>query len=152
MKRTVLVMVSLLLILSLGTPVVAKAAEIEGRGWLWAKGIGYAEIHGSGIVDIEAHGAVTVRVKGAEVLRAQGQGRRWDLPDGTTIFAGWRGHIHVEGRGLGVNMLGGIIEFTAQGAGSAFLRGRGAYRVNSQSGRWTLSGIRVPLALPAGSK
>jgi hypothetical protein len=152
MKRKVLVVVSLLLILSLGTAVVAEAAEVEGRGRLWAKGIGYAEIHGSGVVNIEAHGAGTVRVKGAEVLRAQGQGRRWDLPDGTTVFAGWRGHIHVEGRGLAVNMLGGIIEFTAQGAGSVFLKGRGHYWVNGQTGRWTLEGVRIPLVPPAESE
>jgi ferric-dicitrate binding protein FerR (iron transport regulator) len=151
MKRKILGMVSLLVVLTLGFAAVAEAAEVEGSGRLWARGAGYAEIHGSGVVPIAGHGVGMVSVKGAEMLRAQGQGRRWDLPDGTTVFAGWRGHIHIEGHGLQVHMLGGVIEFTAQGTGTVLLKGRGHYRVNGQSGRWTLEGVRIPLSAPADS-
>jgi hypothetical protein len=145
MKRKVLILLSLLLIPSLG---IATAAEAEGtvgpgRGELSAKGVGYAELHGEGEVDIVGQGAAVFWIKGADTLRAQGQGRRWELPDGTVILAGWRGHIHVEGQELAIRMLGGIIQFSAEGKGWAFLKGRGHYRLDGQSGQWTREGIRV---------
>ncbi len=145
MKRKTLLTLSLLLVLSLGFTAVAAAEEVEGTGKLWAKGVGYAEVHGDGQVDIQGHGVGTVRVKGAEVLRAQGHGRRWDLPDGTVLFAGWRGHIHAAGQDLNVNMVGGLIEFTARGQGWVLLKGRGVYRANGRPGRWTTEGVRIEL-------
>jgi hypothetical protein len=160
MKHKILVVLSLLLVLSLGFSTAAWADEapatevkdagltdeqIEGNGWLWAKGTGYARVHGDGVIDIAAHGAVTVRVKGAEVLRAHGVGRRWDLPDGTTVFAGWRGHIHAEGGNVDVRMLGGVIEFAARGHGWAFLKGHGVYCANGHAGRWTPEGVTIGL-------
>jgi uncharacterized membrane protein YgdD (TMEM256/DUF423 family) len=145
MKRKILAVLSLLLIFSLGWTAAAEAQEMtgDGTGRLWAKGAGYAQVHGHGVVDIAARGVVTVRVKGADVVRAQGNGRRWDLPDGTILFAGWRGHIHVGGQELDVRMLGGVIEFTAQGTGWALLKGRGHYRLNGQPGVWTQEGVRI---------
>jgi len=145
MKGKILVAACLMLALMLGLVPGAQAEEVEGAGHIWAKGAGYAEIHGHGVVDISAHGVGTVWVKGAEALRAQGQGRRWDLPDGTVVFAGWRGHIHVEGGGLAVKMLGGIIEVTAAGEGSVFLKGTGHYRLNGQPGVWPRDGIWLEL-------
>jgi hypothetical protein len=146
MKRKMWMVLGLLLVLSLGLTTVAQAAEVEGSGRLWAKGVGYAHVHGRGVVDISGHGAVTVWVKGADELRAQGRGRRWDLPNGTTVFAGWRGHIHAEGEELDVKMLGGILEFNAQGSGWVFLKGRGYYRIGGESGRWTPDGVRLELS------
>lgn len=143
MKRKLLVVLSLLLVLSLGSAVAAEAAEFEGTGKLWAKGAGYATVQGNGVVDIDGHGVGTVRVRGADVLRAQGKGRRWDLPDGTTVFAGWRGHVHAEGAELAIEMRGGILEFYARGTGSVLLQGYGHYRVNGQPGRWTPEGVSL---------
>jgi hypothetical protein len=145
MKGKILVAVGLMLVLMVGLVPGAQADELEGIGHIWAKGIGYAEIHGRGVVDISAQGVGTVMVKSAEVLRAQGQGRRWDLPDGTVLFAGWRGHIHAEGQGLSVKMLGGIIEFAAAGEGSVFLKGAGHYRLNGQPGVWPRDGFWLEL-------
>lgn len=145
MKGKILVAVGLMLALILVVVPGAQAEEAEGAGHIWAKGAGYAEVHGRGVLDVSAHGVGTVMVKGAEVLRAQGQGRRWDLPDGTIVFAGWRGHIHVEGRGLSVKMLGGIVEFTAAGNGSVFLKGSGHYRLNGHPGFWPPEGIWLGL-------
>lgn len=161
MTRKIMVVLSLVLVLSLGftTAGFADAGQgddpeglIVGSGKLWAKGAGYAEVHGDGMVDIAAHGVGTVRVQGAEVVRAQGQGRRWDLPDGSVLFAGWRGHIHIAGRNLDVQMLGGMIEFTAQGRGWVFLKGRGRYRANGQWGQWTTEGARVEIDMTADTK
>jgi hypothetical protein len=148
MKRKVLLLVGLMLVLSLGFAVAAEAAEIEGSGRLWARGIGYAEVHGNGAVDISVHGTGTILVKGAEVLRAEGRGRRWDLPGGGTLFAGWRGNIHVAGKDLNVKMWGGILELNARGTGWVLLKGRGQYRVHGQSGLWTQDGVRLEMSPP----
>ena len=145
MKRKILVVPTLLLILSLGIAIAAEAQGMTEDGRLWARGAGYAELQGDLVADISGHGAATIRVKNAAVLRAQGHGRRWDLPDGTTVLAGWRGHIHAEGQALQVQMVGGVLELTAGGHGEAFLKGRGHYRYGGQTGRWTLEGIRLPL-------
>ena len=146
MRHKVWVMVNLLLVLSLGFTVVAEAGPIHGTGRIWAKGAGYARVRGDGVVNIAGHGAATVWVKGADTLRAVGEGRRWELPDGTVVFAGWQGLIHAEGDALSVRMLGGIIEFTAEGTGWVFLKGRGTYVVNGEPGYWTLEGVRLALA------
>jgi hypothetical protein len=169
MKYKILLLSSLLLVLSLGFATVGYAAELPtetetsaadsaaadaamvdqavfaGTGWLWAKGAGHAHVHGDGVVKIAGHGAATIRIEGADVLRAQGRGRRWDLPDGSTVLSGWRGRIHAAGEELDVKMWGGIIEFGAKGTGWALLRGRGRYRVNGQPGQWTAEGTRLEL-------
>jgi hypothetical protein len=145
MRHRVLLMVSLLLLLSLGFTAVAAAADIEGTGRIWAKGAGYARIRGDGVVNVVGHGAAVVWIRGADTLRAVGDGRRWELPNGTVVYAGWRGLIHAEGDGLSIRMLGGIIEFTAEGTGWLYLRGRGEYIVNGEFGHWTLEGVRLAL-------
>lgn len=97
MKRKIWLVLDRLLVLSVGLTAVAEAAEVEDSGRWWAKGGGYARVHGQGVVDISGHGAAVIWIEGADQLHAQGRGRRWDLPNGTTVFAGWRGHIHAEG-------------------------------------------------------
>jgi hypothetical protein len=99
-------------------------------------------------MDIWVHGTGTVWVKGLEVLHAEGRGRRWDLPGGGTVFAGWRGHLRLTGEDVVVKMWGGVFEFTARGTGWAFLKGRGHYRVHGQAGRWTPEGVWIEW--PAG--
>ena len=151
MVRKVLLLVGLMLVLSLGFTAAASAAAaeadaVEGSGRLWAKGIGYAEVHGNGVVDVSVHGTGTILVKGAEVLRAEGHGRRWDLPGGGTLFVGWRGNVHMAGKDLNVKMWGGILELNARGTGWVFLKGRGHYRVHGQSGLWTQEGVRVEMS------
>jgi len=138
-------MLSLLLLLNLGFAAVTEAADIEGTGRIWARGAGYARIKGDGVVNIVGQGAAVVWIRGADTLRAIGDGRRWELPNGTVVYAGWRGLIHAEGDDLSIRMLGGIIEFTAEGSGWVYLRGRGDYIVNGELGHWTLEGVRLAL-------
>ena len=57
MVRKILLVVGLMLGLSLGFAVAAnaaaaEAAEVEGSGRLWIRGIGHAEVHGNGAADI----------------------------------------------------------------------------------------------------
>jgi len=44
-----------------------------------------------------------------------------------------------------VRMLGGKIEFTAEGTGTAFLRGRGIHTINGHPGSWSLKGVHLEL-------
>ena len=67
MVRKGLLLVGLMLVLSLGFVASAaaaadEAAAVEGSGRLWARGIGYAEVHGNGAVDITVHGIGTILV------------------------------------------------------------------------------------------
>jgi hypothetical protein len=59
------------------------------------------------------------------VLRAEGRGRRWILPGSGTLFAGWRGNVHIAGKDLNVKMWSGILEVSARGTGWGRLKGRG---------------------------
>ena len=121
----------------------ADSAKIEGRGTLYARGAGLAYVAGSGEVEIQGHGVGLVVARGAEAVRAEGHGRRYELPDGSTVLVGWEGKIFVAGRDMKVLMVGGKIEFTAHGEGLAYLRGRGTYRVGHHSGAWTSEGVTV---------
>jgi len=121
MRRWFLALAALLLLAGLALATAAYAREIEGRGSLWAKGAGVAVLRGDGEVTIEGHGAGVVIVTGAQTLTAQGHGRRFERARGT-IFLGWLGQVYAQGEGI----LGGEIEFTVEGRGTAFLRGRGA--------------------------
>lgn len=151
MKGKVFGMLAVVLVLSLGLAGTVQAGELatepadelEAGGRLWARGIGYAGIRGSGAVDLSVRGVGTVVVKGAEVVRAEGRGRRWDLPGGGTVFVGWRGTIHLAGHDLHVRMWGSVVEFTARGTGTGFLKGRGVYRIDGQVGHWTREGVRL---------
>jgi len=143
MRRWFLVLAALLL-LGLALATAAYAKEIEGTGTLWAKGAGVAVVRGDGEVTIEGCGAAVVIVTGAETLAAQGHGRRFERPRGT-IFFGWSGQIYARGEEMAVRMLGGKIEFTTEGTGTAFLHGRGVYIIDGHPGRWSLKGVRLEL-------
>src|SRR3990170_4367962 len=102
----------------------AAGRDIAGRGTLYARGAGVAEVSGDGRVDIRGHGLGTVLVTGAEHIEAKGEGRRVELPDGSIRFVGWKGTINAAGRDMTVRMEGGKVEFRATGQGSAHLQGR----------------------------
>ncbi len=121
----------------------ASSKVIEGQGTLYARGAGLAYLNGSGNVEIQGHGVGLVAVTDAEVVRAEGHGRRIELPGGSTVFIGWSGEISVAGRDMKVLMMGGKIQFTAHGEGTAYLRGQGTYRIGHHSGRWTSDGIAI---------
>ena len=133
----------LLLIVSamLAVPVSAMASDIagqrviRGRGALWAKGSGLAILKGTGTIVVEGKGVGSVWVKGAELLVAQGEGRRFDF-NGGVLFVGWRGRVSVAGTNMIVQIEGGLIEFTAVGVGTAYLVGRGTYRIGSITSVW----------------
>jgi hypothetical protein len=128
MLNKALLLVGLMLVLSPGFTAAAEeaaaaSATVEEGGQLLARGAGYAKVHGSGAMDVSVYGASTIPVKGADVLRAEGRGRRWDLPGGGILFAGWRGSVHMTGKDLNVKMWDGILELNARGSGWALLKG-----------------------------
>jgi len=42
-------------------------------------------------------------------------------------------------------MQGGIIEFSATGKGTVFLKGRGRYVINGEEGLWSPEGVQLEL-------
>jgi hypothetical protein len=121
----------------------AASETVSGRGVLYARGSGVAEVQGDGRVDIRGYGAGAVHISGAESIDAQGEGRRTELPDGSVLFTGWKGTIHAAGDDMTVRMEGAHVAFRAAGEGTAFLKGRGQYRVGHFTGPWSPDGITV---------
>lgn len=145
MKKKLVVMAVLALVVILVFPAVASAEILRGDGSITARGAGVAIVHGAGEVEITGHGIGIVHVRDATRLEASGAGYRRDLPGGGAVFMGWRGEIHAAGTELTVRMCGGLIEFTAEGSGWVFLRGRGTYEINGESCEWSAEGARVAL-------
>ena len=133
----------LVLLLSLTLVGAASADVIRGKGWLHAEGAGVAVLRMTGEVEINGHGVGAVYIYGAEKIEAEGIGRRTNLAGGGVIFRGYEGTIHVRGERMVIQMIGGQIEFTAYGKGTAFLRGRGYYETRHFSGDWAPDGMRL---------
>lgn len=121
----------------------AASDTVSGRGVLYARGSGVAEVKGDGRVDIRSFGGGTVHISGAERIDAQGEGQKVELPDGSILFTGWKGTIHALGRDMNVRMEGVRIAFRAAGRGSVFLKGHGTYRIGDFSGPWSADGVTV---------
>ncbi len=145
MKKKLLLVVVLTLVALLVFPAIASAETFRGEGSITARGVGVAIVHGEGEIEITGHGIGLVHVRNAESLEASGNGYRRDLPGGGAVFMGWRGEIRVAGTELTVRMWGGLIEFTAEGTGWVFLRGRGTYEINGETLDWSAEGARVVL-------
>jgi hypothetical protein len=144
-KRGVLVIVTLLALALLVAP-VASAGEFTGSGTMSARGVGLVVLRGSGRVEIDGHGAGLVWVKGAETLDASGEGHRWEIPErGSTVFVGWSGTVLASGHGMTVWVAGGLVEFTATGTGTVYLRGHGTYVLNHRAAEWSSTGSTLGL-------
>ncbi len=144
MKKRIMVLVLVAALAALAVATVARAEEIEGTGTLVARGAGTAHVAGDGKIAIRGRGAATICVVGAEVLEVRGRGTRATCADGAgRLFSGWRGTLVARGSHLDVKMVGGLIEFRAEGTGVAHLKGRGHYKVGDQSGEWTAEGVDV---------
>jgi len=137
-RKFLLGLVLSLIIVSMTLAIPGGAAAnkiIQGRGTLWAKGHGLAILKGTGTVLVEGKGAGYVWVKGAETLTAQGEGRRFER-HGWVLLVGWRGEVAAMGADMTVRIEGGLVEFTATGSGTAYLRGHGTYRIGHMIGVW----------------
>jgi hypothetical protein len=145
MKRRILLIGVLALVALLGFATAVSAKTIRGEGSITARGIGVAIVHGDGEVEITGQGRGIVHVEGAARLEARGAGFRVDLPGGGAIFSGWRGRIYAAGSELTVWMCGGMLEFTAEGTGWVFMRGRGTYEIDAETYDWSADGARVAL-------
>lgn len=124
----------------------AASETISGRGVLYARGSGVAEVVGDGQVDIRSYGVGTVTITGAENIVARGDGHKIDMPDGSVKYTGWEGSIRATGEHMTVRMEGARIQFRAAGEGTAFLKGHGTFRVGHHTGRWTDDGVTVTFA------
>ncbi len=145
MLRKVLLMAVAMMILVMAFASVASADTVSGHGWIKAQGAGTALLKMNGEVDIEGHGLGAIYIRDAEVVRADGNGTRTDLPNGDVILRGYRGHVHIVGKQMGVRMVGGKIDFEAWGVGRVLLRGRGSYETQNGFGTWQAGGVELAI-------
>lgn len=141
------ILVGLLVSAGVGAAAGKDPVVVKGCGTLYAKGVGLAEIHGDGSIVIQGHGVGAVWVRGAEALHVQGRGHRQPFRGGV-LFRGWRGQIKAAGADVAVLIEGRLIEFTAQGTGSALLLGVGRYRIGNRSGAWLEGGLLIEYRTP----
>jgi len=146
--KKIIVVFSVVAVLSMALVSVASADTVTGRGWLKAVGAGTATLWMSGDVTITGHGVGVIYIKNAAQIRAEGIGKRSDLPNGGVLLRGYRGKVFISGDNMGIQIVGGKIEFTAVGAGTAALKGRGQYWTHKGRGLWNVNGIDVSVGEP----
>jgi len=147
MKKTLgLVLMTVVLVASLGFAPVASAssvgadgkAEVGGRGTLTAQGDGIAIIGGNGSVNIAGNGILWVRdLAGDADINVTGHGKKKEFSDGWIQYSGFGGSADVEGTRIIVVLAGVGIDLSAQGRGRAILWGHGSYQINGQSNEWS---------------
>ncbi len=76
-------------------------------------------------------------------IDVKGKGRKKVLEDGTIVYVGFNGRVKVTGSDVTVRLNGKNIKIEAHGTGSAILQGRGTYKTQHGSGKWTNTGAEV---------
>lgn len=137
----IMMLVALMLLSSTG-PNVAAAQTVSSTGTLEASGYGTVALSGSGTVTIQ-EGVGVVWVQGADSIEVTGRGRCVELPHGAVRLTGYSGRVQIQGEDMTIRIAGGVINLTASGSGSAWLRGEGTYTTNNSNGIWATPGIRV---------
>ncbi len=141
----------LVLVIVLGAlPLMASAqAGGAGTGSVKAEGDGIVRIRGNGWVRISGEGTLgIVDVAGDAVIEVS-SGNEAEQSDNAArsrqrmIFRGFDGDAYVEGSHIIVWMRGKNIKLEAEGTGRVYLRGRGWYEFNGESGDWTEAGVRL---------
>ena len=121
------------------------SADLNGTGKLTASGTGKATISGDVDVEIIAKsGVLTITdYDGNAEVDVKGYGTKEDLGNGALRYSGFYGTAGISGSSVTVVILGDDIELTANGTGSAVLRGYGTYYVE-KDGRHILSNDWAP--------
>jgi len=150
-KRTLVVFAALALLIVGLVPAASAAegaADIEGAGNLWAKGVGTAVIDGAGTVRMGIDGDVTIvdHAGDARVWINGGSGADRELESNGAGYelTNFRGRLRVTGSDIEIHA-DGRMRFHARGTGSVFLQGTGVYRTWSGIGRWTSTGVRLEI-------
>lgn len=124
----------------------SQAADEVGIGMLKARGAGIAAVQGSGKARISGHGVLTIHdVDGDAVVEVDGEGRRVELPNGSVVYFGFRGHAHISGPTFRVVMSGANIRLAAAGKGRVHLEGCGQYVVADDLQPWRDTKVEVEL-------
>lgn len=107
------------------------SADLSGTGALTASGNGKATMSGNMEMDISAKsGVLTITdYDGNAEVDVTGYGTKEDLGNGAVRYSGFDGTASISGSSVTVVITGDDIELTADGTGSAVLRGHGTYNV-----------------------
>lgn len=149
--KKVLVMFSIAcaaLVALLAIPMVAAAekVDLEGRGVLWAKGTGKAEIEGR----LKFHGTARAAVlvvedrAGDARIDVKGYKRRVEESNGRVRYVGFSGRANIEGSDVAIDLQGKDVRLVVGGAGTATLKGKGIYKVGSGPlKQWSEGGVTL---------
>lgn len=147
-KMVRIAMVAALLLVAVVAVAQAQEPRPMPSGTLSARGDGFVQLGGRGRVEIQGHGSGIIWV-GQGSVSTEGSGERFDLGDKGVLLVAWSGKVTVSGEKLSFRTISHRIEFTATGAGVAFLKGTGTYtKGNGETGEWTAEGVRVRYGLP----
>lgn len=158
MKRWILVVAVLAMAGSalFGLPLTASADDsatgsvrLEGVGVLVAEGSGLAVLDGRMNFHGSARsGVLFVKDKAGDArIQVEGYGRKIELPGGGLIYLGFHGRAHILGSDVTVAVFGQGIKIHVVGKGTAFLKGRGWYRVNGLPPQpWSAEGTFLEIA------
>jgi len=137
----------------MGSQAFAGEAEIEGKGALWARGVGIAHLKGVGHVKFELHGAGVLRIRNVSTVRveARGEGKKYKIGD-TLYLAGWKGVVKIRSKvtsagtrtRINARFAGGRVKLWAVGKGRVYLKGHGKYKTKGGPiKKWRKSGSNV---------
>lgn len=144
MRKLIILLTTLALLSSVfATIAVAQERIIEGSGTLHAAGKGEARVSGSGNVTVKGSGLLLINLLSDDATATvRGLGKKRVRPDGTIVYAGYRGHAEVSGSRIKVTLIGSA-DLRASGEGKAYLRGRGVFHIGHISGKWLPGGVTV---------
>jgi len=139
--------------------VAANAEEVdgegyaEGRGWVWAKGVGTAILDGQGRVHMAIDGDVVIYdhagdavVKMGAVPEEEPDGAGAELQDAdpttTYTFDNFRGRLYVSGSDFRIEAEGAM-KFRGHGQGVVEVEGEGRWRTLHRGGTWHGAVLRL---------
>jgi hypothetical protein len=125
------------------------SVRLEGAGVLVAAGDGLAVLDGRMNFHGTARaGALLVKDKAGDAhVRVEGYGRKIELAGGGLVYLGFHGRAHILGSDVRVAVVGEDVRIHVVGEGTAFLKGRGWYRVNGRPAQpWSAEGTTMEIA------
>ena len=128
------------------TPDAEGSGAAEGRGWVWAKGLGTAILDGQGRVHMGIDGDVViydyagdavVKIGAIPEEEPDGAGAELQAVDPTTTytFDNFRGRMYVSGSDFRIEAEGAM-KFRAHGEGVVEVEGRGWWKTLHRRGTW----------------
>jgi len=123
-----------------GTVLFPQAVYAEsggGEGTLSAEGNGIILLRGNGDIQISGNGVLWIMDhEGDAEITVSGEGRKQEMTNGRTRYAGFEGSASISGSRVTVALSGYDIVLDANGKGRFRLRGEGSFSTGTINGSW----------------